>query len=90
MTAELPGYSGPVRMVWPVLASDGRDETKIAARDRQISVELDGRIQTFKADGASSVVIGEELFGSRNGNARLAIAEYPAGTPARLVIQPGS
>jgi hypothetical protein len=88
-TIELPGYAGPVRITFPVLADlgDGKN-TDIAPRDQTVSVSLTGHTQTFTGPGASSVTVEDARYPFRNGWARLGIAEFAPGTPAKLVIRP--
>ena len=40
--------------------------------------------------GAATVTVDEVRYPFRNGWARLAIAEFPPGTPAKLIIRPES
>ncbi len=90
---ELPGYSGPARMVIPLLDDLGDGEkTQIAtddqAGDKTLSVSLAGEAQTFAAPGAGSISVEEARYPFRNGWARLGVAEFPAGTRAKLIIRP--
>lgn len=88
LASELPDYSGPMQMVWPMLADDGQKKTDIKLDGKTASVRMDGDTQTFEAVGAASVSVGDELYGYRNGLARLAVAEYTTGTKALLRIRP--
>ena len=78
-----------MRITFPVLEDlgDGK-KTNIATRGKTASVSLAGQTQTFTAPGASSVTIEEPRYPFRNGWARLGLADFPAGTPAKLVIRP--
>jgi hypothetical protein len=88
-TTELPGYTGPVRITFPLLddLGDGK-RTSIATRDQTVRVSLGDHTQAFTAPGASSVTVEEQRYPFRNGWARLGVAEFPAGTPAKLIIRP--
>jgi len=91
LTTTLPGYDGPRRYVWPVLADDGRTATRIEVRDGLVGVSPDGGkiAQTFRPVGATSVRVEEVRYPNHNGWVGLAVAEYPAGnTPVTLVIAP--
>lgn len=96
LTTSLDGYNGPLRYIWPVLADDGREKTRVSVADRTIEVapEKSGGIaQTFTAPGASKVEVGNESFPNHNGLARLAVAEFPADTSSVTLImapQPSS
>lgn len=85
---ELTGYFGPTRLAWPVLASDGERTTEIGIRDSAVSVSLSGQAQRYRVIGAESIHVQEELQAFRNGWARIAVAQWPAGRNARLRIQP--
>ena len=86
LTTTLPGYDGPRRYVWPVLADDGRAATRIEVRDGIVTV---AGAQTFRPVGAATVRVEEAKYPNHNGWARLAVAEYLAGnTPVTLVIAP--
>jgi hypothetical protein len=88
-TVELPGYTGPTRIKFPVLEDLGDGtKTHISTTDNTARVTLAGQTQTFTAAGASSVIVEELRYPFRNGWARLGVAEFPAGTPAKLIIRP--
>lgn len=87
LTTELPGFAGPLRYLWPMLADDGAHKTTITIKDT-VSDTLDGDTQMFTPVGAASVQVGRELFGSHNGWARVGVAEYPAGGKITLRIEP--
>ncbi|RYG54898.1 hypothetical protein EON80_31395 [bacterium] len=89
LSTELLGYEGPVRMVWPMLADDGRMQNSIAAEGEVVSVSQPGAKlgQSFEAKGAQSVVVENERYPNHNGCARLGVAEYPRGGKATLVIR---
>ncbi len=84
------GYDGPLRLEWPVLADDGKTASLITIQGVTVGVSQDrGRsAQTFTAQGAQSVRVGQERYANHNGWARLASAEFPRGGPVRLVIEP--
>ena len=88
VTAELVGYNGPTRYLWPVLANDGAGELDIKVSNKQVCVTAGGTTQEFASIGASSVQMGKELYGHRNGWAKLAVAEYPAGINPAIRITP--
>ena len=88
LTAELPNYGGPMRLVWPVLANDGAMETAVSVKGDTVRCAMGGDVQTFKAVGAKEVRVGDERYGCRNGVARVATAEFPAGGAVTLVIRP--
>jgi hypothetical protein len=94
LTTEVQGYKGPLRYVWPVLANDGRTRSHIQVRPKgkvSVSQGKDGAAQTFTAVGATSVRVEPEVYPNHNGWARLAVAEFPAGTKkATLIIVPGA
>ncbi|HEV2292862.1 MAG TPA: glycoside hydrolase family 88 protein [Tepidisphaeraceae bacterium] len=88
-TIEPPGYDGPVRITFPLLEDPGDGhKTTIITRDKTATVSLDEQTQTFTAPGASSVTVADARYPFRNGWARLGVAEFPAGTPAKLLIRP--
>lgn len=88
LTTELPGYIGPLRYQWPVLADDGKVKSDIRTQGNTVSVSQDGgeTAQTFAAPDAQSVRVEEPLFSNHNGWARVAVAEYAPGSQATLVI----
>ncbi len=90
LTTELPGYNGPLRYVWPVLADDGRTQSRIGVNNKIVSVSPDGgtTAQTFTARGAQSVRVEVGRYSNHNGWARLAFAEYPQGGKITLSISP--
>jgi hypothetical protein len=89
LSTELANYLGPLRYVWPVLASDGRTETTIASRanDIMVSRPSDPMTQTFEAPGAESVRLEAERYPNHNGWARLGIAEFPHGGKIQLRVR---
>jgi hypothetical protein len=92
LTTELPGYAGPLRYVWPVLADNGAKKSDIRTAGATVTVSQDGgqTAQTFTAVGASGVRVESDLYPNHNGWARLGVAEFPAGRgKATLVIAPG-
>jgi hypothetical protein len=88
LTMELPGYDGPVRTLWPVLADNGTAKTNIQVKNGTVSASLDGDTQTFTPIGAASVSVGDTLYGNHNGLNRVAVAEYPNGGPMTLHVEP--
>jgi hypothetical protein len=95
VTTLLPGFTGPVRRVVPVLADDGRTKCKIQVHGEEVRVWQQGEFgtskQTFRAVGASEVTVDKADYSNHNGWARLAVGEYPDGageTGVTLVIAP--
>jgi rhamnogalacturonyl hydrolase YesR len=92
LTTEIPGYKGPLRYAWPVLADDGAVKSTINVAKNMVSVSQDkGKTsESFSPLGASRVTVEPALYPNHNGWARLGVAEYPAGKSgkATLVIQP--
>jgi rhamnogalacturonyl hydrolase YesR len=88
LTSELPGYTGPTQMAWPVLDDIGDAKTQIEVKDKTLSVTLANDTQTFTAPDAEKVTVGEERYGFHNGLAKLATAEFKAGVKPTLVIEP--
>ncbi len=90
LTTKLDGYNGPLRYQWPLLADDGRTQSTIKVEKNSVSVTQDGgkTAQTFSAQGATSVSVGDELYGNHNGLSRIATAEFPNGGAPTLVIAP--
>jgi len=88
VTADLGGYAGPERLVFPILADDGRTQTDIQATGKAISVSRPGDkfSETFTADKADSVAIPTDLYPNHDGWSRLGVAEFPNGGAATLVI----
>lgn len=86
LTTEIPGYNGPLRCVWPVLSHDGRTASTIAVNGRTVSVSQGGAAQTFTAPGAQSVTVATAEYSNHNGSARLATAEYPAGSTVVFLV----
>jgi len=92
LTTHVPGYKGPLRYVWPILADDGAVKSQIAVENKQtVTVTQDGgkTAQSFTTPGATRVSVEPDLYPNHNGWARLGVAEFPAGTNrATLVIAP--
>ena len=90
LSTEMRGYTGPLRVAWPVLADDGKTQSTIQSVGTRVTVARQGEQleQTFTAQGAKSVVVGEERYPNHNGWARIAVAEYPNGGKPTLVIAP--
>jgi hypothetical protein len=87
VTTLLPGYSGPVRRVIPLLADDGKTQTRFDQKSETITISQPGRkgtgSETFTVVGATAVKLGEEKYPNHNGWARLAVGEYPTGAGER-------
>jgi hypothetical protein len=88
LTVDLPGYSGPARMQWPLLSDNGAEKTRIETEGRTVRVTLGGHSNSFTAPGASRVQVGETPYGYRNGYARVATADFAGGAKPSLVIRP--
>jgi hypothetical protein len=88
LAVELVDYAGPMRLVWPVLADNGEQQTAIEVADAQVRVSLGSSVQTFQPLGADSVRVEDDLYPFRNGWARLGVAEYPSANRATLRIRP--
>ncbi len=92
LTTEIPGYTGPLRYAWPVLADDGATKSSISVANGTVTVSQDkGKTaQTFSPLGASKVTVEPTLYPNHNGWARLGVAEFTAGKggKATLVIVP--
>jgi hypothetical protein len=86
LTTELPGYTGALRYVWPVLSNDGKTTSTISVSGSTVSVSQGGTAQTFTALGSQSVSVGSTDYSNRNGWSRLATAEYPSGGIVTLLI----
>ncbi|MGB7157033.1 MAG: hypothetical protein WBD40_03135 [Tepidisphaeraceae bacterium] len=95
-TIDLAGYDGPVRVTFPLLEDLGDGaKTQIATSDdddasKSARVTLAGHTQTFTAPGAASVTVDEPRYPFRNGWARLGVATFAPGTPAKLIIRPAT
>ncbi len=88
MIVELMDYTGPMRLVWPVLADDGERKPDISVAGSKCTVSLEKSLVTYHAIAAESVRVEEDLYPFRNGWARLAVAEYPKNPKAVLLITP--
>jgi hypothetical protein len=90
LTTEVPGYNGPLRYIWPVLADDGKTQSDIKVERKTVSVSQDGgkTAQTFTASGAQNVSVETTRYSNHNGWVRLAIAEFPRGGKITLAIIP--
>ncbi len=88
LTTKLADYNGPLRYQWPVLSDDGRTKSEINIENDIVSVSQDGgkTAQTFAAQGAAGVSVGDERYGNHNGWSRIATAEYPGGGAPTLVM----
>ena len=88
-TTTLPGYTGPARLVWPVLAQQSEDiNVDIRAHEKTVSATLAGDLQTFTAPKATRVSLSEELQPHRNGYVRIATADFEDAKNIFLVIEP--
>ena len=85
--STVEGYAGPVRVVVPVLADDGRETSTVDVGPGGVTVRLGGGATRFGVAGATGVV-GEQRYAYRNGWAKLATFDVPNG-PATLVVTPG-
>jgi hypothetical protein len=92
LRTEIPGYKGPLRYVWPVLADDGAIKSSIKVANGSVTVTQDNgkTAQVFSPLDASRVTVEPSLYPNHNGWARLGVAEFAAGKggKATLVITP--
>lgn len=88
ITYEWPRYDGPIRVVWPILADDGKEDAQISVKDQTVEVSLYGDTQQYRVENAEKIWVGEEAYPFPNGWARLGFAESPGGGPITLVIVP--
>jgi hypothetical protein len=83
VTTALPGFSGVVRRMVPLLVDDGRSKSKVQVSGNQALVWRTGTYATakhvFQMVGVSKVTLSEAQYPTRNGWVRLATADYPAG-----------
>lgn len=81
LTTLLPGYSGAVRRIVPILTNDGRTLSKVQVHGEEARVWQQGEYgtakHTFRMENASSVTVGAEQYATNNGWASLAVGEYP-------------
>ncbi|MFC4554927.1 hypothetical protein [Georgenia faecalis] len=87
VTTVLPGYTGPVRRVAPVLSHDGRTPATIVVDGEEARVwqEEDGTSTStlvYRMHDAETVQVGAAQYGNHNGLMRLAVGEYAAGAGA--------
>jgi hypothetical protein len=88
-TTDLAGYTGPIRLIVPVLADNGREKPKIDVTGKTIAITLDDSTVSYSAPDAARVSVEETLYPGRNGWYRLGVAEFPAGAgKATWVIEP--
>jgi hypothetical protein len=78
-TTELAGYSGPMRLIVPVLADNGKEKSKVEVKDRTITIGLEGSSVSYTAADATKVSVEETLYPGRNGWYRLGVAEFAQG-----------
>lgn len=87
LTTEVAGYSGPLRYVWPVLATDGRTQSTIGVTGNTVAVTQGGSVaQTFTAPGADAVRVEGTNYSNHNGWARLGVAEFTNGGAVTMQI----
>ena len=86
-TSDVEGYAGPVRVVAPVLANNGRSATTVDVGRDAVSVRLGDGVERFTVAG-STAAVGPQQYAFRNGWAQLATFDLPHG-PATLVVTPG-
>jgi rhamnogalacturonyl hydrolase YesR len=89
LTVELPGYSGPRRMIWPVLVDDGEEQARLEQTDNTVTVSFRDSSQVITAPDSGSVRVQEERYAHRNGWARVVVAEYDADVPMKVRIELG-
>ena len=88
-TSTVEGLSGPVQIVVPVLANDGREATRVDVRAGRVAVRLGDSVERFAVDGATTTAVGPQMYAFRNGWAQLATFDV-AGNGATLVITPSA
>jgi hypothetical protein len=88
LKTELPNYTGPVQMAWPVLDDIGDAKTSISVNGTTVSVTLANETQTYTLPDATKIDISQDRYGFHNGYARLAIAEFKDGASPTIVIEP--
>jgi rhamnogalacturonyl hydrolase YesR len=88
LTVELPGYDGPMRLQWPMIATDGASEAVIKASGDGIISSLDDRI-AWRCANPVTYRVDETRYPCRNGWAVLGIAESPRASSLTLTIEPG-
>ena len=96
LTTTLPGFTGPVRRVLPLLADDGKNKTKFGISGDTIKAlqpgsDWSGKF-TYRLTGAT-VTLPTTQYSNHNGWARLATGDYPAGAgqngiTLRIEVQP--
>ncbi|MES2459625.1 MAG: hypothetical protein V4671_03520 [Armatimonadota bacterium] len=83
VTTTLPGFTGAVRRVVPLLSDDGKVKCKIQATGQVIKLAQPGADWggkfTYRMLGASTVTVPTAQYANHNGWARLATGEYAAG-----------
>jgi rhamnogalacturonyl hydrolase YesR len=88
LMTELPNYTGPVQMAWPVLDDIGDARTNISVKDKTVSVTLANETQTYTLPDATKIDISQDRYGFHNGFARVAVAEFKNGASPTIVIEP--
>ena len=87
--SDVEGYAGPLRVVAPVLANDGRSATTVDVDGDAVSVRLGNGVERFAVAGSTAAVVQRpQQYAFRNGWAQLATFDVPHG-PATLAITPG-
>jgi hypothetical protein len=79
LTVEVPGATGALRWVLPLLADDGERQSGIDVTDDRIHVQFEGETRLFSFAGAAAVWVEEDHYAYHNGWARLGFAEFPGG-----------
>lgn len=86
ISAELPGYQGPVQMTWPVLVDDGKTSPVVEVRGSSMRTRMAMNWRVFEMPGSQGISVGDGEFLHRNGWSRIARAEWVQG-PARSIIR---
>jgi hypothetical protein len=87
--SDLSGYSGPIRLIVPLLVDNGREKSKVGVAGKSITVSLEGSTISYTAPDAANVSVEDTLYPSRNGWYKLGVAEFPDGAnKATWVIEP--
>jgi rhamnogalacturonyl hydrolase YesR len=88
LKTELPNYTGPVQMAWPVFDDIGDAKTTISVKEKTVSVTLADDTQTYTLPDATKIEISQDRYGFHNGFARVAVADFKDGTTPTIVIEP--
>lgn len=84
---EVSAACRPLRVVWPVLVSDGAKEAANKIDGTVLQVDLEGKAQRFSTPGARSLFLEETVYPCRNGWVKLAVAEYDPGVIPCLEVE---